>query len=246
MAALSNGFFEGAFDLVESALQTFSRAMHCRAFPISQKTSKTAYCTLAVWPLLQTPCTMRIGKYELLVATNSLDDKYLADAAFLAEVSGQEFEVLILEASGGTLGKQDTDRDAYDLAKGAYGCHAMIKEMLPAFPMPDPCLLSEVRALFVHTSLRDHKIRLWQVSPSSNGSLLYYELVATTTADFLSTESDKMLELLKFLWTIKTSAERAIRGIASLRASHNARALLEEHAQDTPLALLLQPQPLKP
>ncbi|KAF7732351.1 hypothetical protein EC973_005247 [Apophysomyces ossiformis] len=239
------------FAFVSRILYQFSEYIHNNTYPTQIKSSETAYCHEAVWPLLRCAahavsglmCDFRVGETQLNALKMKNTPNYNADGVVFVQKS--KLEVLLLEASG-ALGTADRHRHVFDHVKAAYGCHAMIVQILEKYPYADTSLIEQVQVLFVHTGGRDDKIRLWVMKPQFMGRIISFERVKSCSIPVERNDTSAFRDVIEFFWLVKQLLVQSVNAVEALRKSNDDNVFNTDFSPKESLASLLEPTPFKP
>ncbi|KAG0176078.1 hypothetical protein DFQ29_006598 [Apophysomyces sp. BC1021] len=131
--------------------------------------------------------------------------------------------------------------------KVAFGCFNMIKAILEKYPYADHALLENVQVLFIHTSVKDHAVRLWIMKPAAGSKVLSFQRFEKIEVNEVRTDLTSLMHVINSFWVVKDQVEKATTTIEILRQFHenNFFELIGQNWM-TKLADLLQPKPIKP
>ncbi|SAM08711.1 hypothetical protein [Absidia glauca] len=179
---------------------------------------EVSYTTFALWPLLQSTTRSVPGLKDL--------PNYNADGVVTDSQTG--IDLLLLEASG-ALGTRDRNRHVFDHIK-------------------DVSLLESVFVLFVHSSGKDHFIRLWVMKPSSGGTIISFERVAKVKIPLKNDDIMGLRSCINFFWLVKTLLSESLAAVKALKASNDDHVFdfTETPTPRASLLTLLKPTPIKP
>ncbi|KAI9310538.1 hypothetical protein BX666DRAFT_2006883 [Dichotomocladium elegans] len=239
------------FSFISRLLFQFSEYIHSIAHPSQITDSEVAYCHEAIWPLLRfashsthdLQCEFKLGETQLKALKGKDGTKYNADGVVFTQTS--KLEILLLEASG-AMGTIDRRRHVFDHVKGAYGCHAMIVHILEKYPYADKSLIEKVQVIFVHTSARDDKIRVWVMKPQCMGRIISFERVKSCTIPTGRTDITELKGVIEFFWLVKELLAESVNGIEALRKSNDDNILTTDLDRSASLKSFLNPTPMKP